>query len=107
MSILYLAVAIVFEICGTTALKLSAGLTRGVPSGVVLAAYPLSFAALALALKGIDLSVAYAVWSGVGTAIVALIGICWFAEPAGIGKLLSLGLIVAGVLGLHLAGRPG
>jgi small multidrug resistance pump len=106
MSVLYLAAAIVFEICGTTALKLSFGLSRLAPTAVVAAAYPLSFAALALALKGIDLSVAYAVWSGVGTAIVALIGIFWFDEPAGLGKLASLALIVAGVVGLHLSGRP-
>jgi small multidrug resistance pump len=106
MSALYLAVAIAFEICGTTALKLSAGLSRATPTAVVACAYPLSFAALALALRGIDLSIAYAVWSGVGTAIVALIGICWFGEAAGVGKLLSLALIVAGVAGLHLSGRP-
>jgi small multidrug resistance pump len=103
VSLLYLAIAIAFEICGTTALKLSAGLTRLAPSGVVAVAYPLSFAALALALRGIDLSIAYAVWSGVGTAIVALIGLWWFGEAASLGKLLSLALIVAGVIGLHLS----
>jgi small multidrug resistance pump len=106
MSAIYLAAAIVFEICGTTALKLSIGLTRPGPTAVVAAAYPLSFAALALALKGIDLSVAYAVWSGVGTAVVAALGILWFGEPAGLGKLAALALIVAGVVGLHLSGRP-
>jgi small multidrug resistance pump len=105
MSVFYLAAAILFEICGTTALKLSFGLSRLAPTSVVAVAYPLSFAALALALKGIDLSVAYAVWSGVGTAIVALIGIWWFGEQAGAGKLASLALIVVGVIGLHLSGR--
>jgi small multidrug resistance pump len=53
----------------------------------------------------IDLSTAYAVWSGVGTALVAAIGILWFGEPAGLGKLASLALIIVGVAGLHLAGR--
>jgi small multidrug resistance pump len=106
MSLLYLAAAIVFEICGTTALKLSFGLSRAAPTAVVAVAYPLSFAALALALRGIDLSIAYAVWSGVGTAVVAAIGIFWFGEPAAAGKLVSLALIVAGVVGLHLYGRP-
>jgi small multidrug resistance pump len=105
MSILYLAAAILCEICGTTALKLSLGLTRAGPTAIVLVAYLASFAALALALRGIELSIAYAVWSGVGTAIVALIGIVWFGEGAGIGKLLSLALIVLGVVGLHLSGR--
>ena len=106
MSLVYLAAAIAFEICGTTALKLSFGLSRLLPTVVVATAYPLSFAALALALRGVPLSVAYAVWSGVGTAIVALIGIVWFDEAAGLGKLLSLVLIVAGVVGLHLCSRP-
>ena len=107
MSAFYLAIAIAFEICGTTALKLSFGLSRAGPTAVLAVAYPCSFAALALALRGIDLSIAYAVWSGVGTAIVAAIGIWWFNEPAGIGKLVSLALIVAGVVGLHLSGRGG
>ena len=60
---------------------------------------------LSVALRGIDLSVAYAVWSGVGTAIVAAIGIVWFGEPAEPWKLFSLALIVLGVAGLHLSGR--
>jgi small multidrug resistance pump len=60
---------------------------------------------LSLALRGIDLSTAYAIWSGVGTAIVAAIGILWFGEPAGAWKLASLALIIVGVVGLHLAGH--
>jgi len=105
MSRAYLAAAIVLEICGTTSLKLSDGFTRLGPSGAVVLCYVTSFALLALALRGIELSIAYAVWSGVGTAIVALIGIVWFGEGVGVGKLLSLALIVLGVVGLHLSGR--
>jgi small multidrug resistance pump len=105
MSVIYLAVAILLEICGTTALKLSDGFTRLGPTGLVVVCYPASFAMLSLALRGIDLSTAYAVWSGVGTAVVATIGILWFGEPAGVWKLACLALIVAGVAGLHLAGR--
>jgi len=60
---------------------------------------------LSWALRGIDLSTAYAIWSGVGTALVAAIGIVWFGEAAGMWKLFSLVLIIAGVAGLHLAGR--
>jgi small multidrug resistance pump len=56
-------------------------------------------------LRAIQLSIAYALWSGVGTAIVAAIGIVWFGEPAGAWKLLSLVLIVLGVVGLHLSGQ--
>src|SRR6266446_10214751 len=84
--------------------KALAGFTRIGPAGVVVG-YAASFALLSLALRGIDLSIAYAVWSGVGTAIVALIGILWFGEPTGAWKLLSLALIVLGVAGLHLSGR--
>ena len=105
MSIFYLATAIVLEICGTTSLKLSEGFTRIGPTGVVVFCYAASFALLSLALRGIDLSIAYAVWSGVGTAIVVAIGIFWVNEPAGAWKLLSLTLIVLGVAGLHLSGR--
>ena len=83
MSVFYLAAAIVLEICGTTSLKLSQGFTRIGPTGVVAVCYAASFALLSLALRGIDLSIAYAVWSGVGTAIVAAIGILWFGESAG------------------------
>jgi len=105
LSILYLAAAIVLEICGTTLLKLSQGFTRLGPAGAVVLCYAASFVLLSLALRVIDLSIAYALWSGVGTAIVAAIGIVWFGEPAGVWKLLSLALIVLGVAGLHLSGR--
>ncbi len=105
MSVVYLAIAIVLEVSGTTALKLSAGFTRLAPASAVVVCYVASCSVLSLALRGIDLSTAYAVWSGVGTALVAAIGIVWFGEPAGVWKLVSLALIIAGVAGLHLAGR--
>jgi small multidrug resistance pump len=105
MSGLCLAAAIVLEICGTTALKLSDGFTRIGPAGAVVVCYIASFALLSLALRGIELSIAYAAWSGVGTAVVAAIGIIWFGESASAGRLLSLALIVVGVAGLHLANR--
>jgi small multidrug resistance pump len=104
MSILYLAAAIGLEICGTTALKLSDGFSRLGPSATVVFCYVASFLLLSLALRGIELSIAYAVWSGVGTAVVAAIGIFWFGESAGTWKLLCLALIVLGVVGLHLSG---
>jgi small multidrug resistance pump len=103
MSILYLAAAIAFEICGTTALKLSDGFTRPGPASTTVVCYVTSFLLLSLALRGIELSIAYAVWSGVGTAIVAAIGILWFGEPASASKLFCLTLIVLGVAGLHLS----
>src|SRR5207245_9624672 len=71
----------------------------------VVVCYVASFALPSLALRGIELSIAYAVWSGVGTAAVAAIGIVWFGESAGAWKLLCLALIVLGVAGLHLTER--
>jgi len=105
MSAVYLAAAIVLEICGTTSLKLSDGFTRVGPASSVVVCYVSSFMLLSLALRGIELSIAYAVWSGVGTAVVAAIGILWFGENAGVWKLLCLALIVLGVAGLHLSER--
>jgi small multidrug resistance pump len=100
---LLLAGAIVLEIGGTSALKLSDGLSRLAPSLAVLVLYAGSFACLALALRRIELGVAYAVWSGIGTAAIALIGILVFKESASALKLVSLALVIAGVVGLNLA----
>lgn len=68
-------------------------------------AYAISFVFLALAVKVIPISVAYAVWSGVGTALIATIGILWFREPVSAAKLVFLGIIVIGVVGLQLSGN--
>jgi small multidrug resistance pump len=103
MAWLYLAGAIVFEIGGTTALKLSDGLRYLRPSLAVVVLYGISFACLAIAMRRIELGIAYAVWSGVGTAVIASIGIVWFREPASALKLVSLALVIAGVVGLNLA----
>jgi small multidrug resistance pump len=85
-------------------MKLSEGFTKLVPSILLFAFYALSLGMLTLALKRIDVSVAYAVWSGVGTALIATIGVLWFREPATALKLISLALIVIGVVGLNLSG---
>ena len=104
MTWLYLVLAILLEISGTTCMKLSEGFTRMVPSILLVVFYTLSFGMLTLALKKIDVSVAYAIWSGVGTALIATIGVLWFKEPATAMKLTSLGLIIIGVVGLNLSG---
>ncbi len=101
---LYLALAIVLEVAGTTSMKLSEGFTRLVPTVLLVVFYALSFSLMTLALKRIDVSIAYAIWSGIGTALIAGIGIIWFREPATVVKVVSLGLIVAGVVGLNLSG---
>jgi len=104
---IFLVCAIALEVAGTTSMKLSEGFTRLVPSVALFVFYAASFVALTLALKRIELSVAYAVWSGLGTAIVAVIGFLWFREAITALKLLSIALIVAGVVGLNLgAAKP-
>ena len=104
MTWLYLALAILLEVSGTTCMKLSQGFTKLVPSILLFVFYTLSMGMLTLALKRIDVSVAYAVWSGVGTALIATIGVLWFKEPVTALKLISLGLIIVGVVGLNLSG---
>ena len=100
---LHLMLAIVAEVAGTTSIKLSEGFTRLLPSVAIFVFYGLSLGMLSLALKEVDLSFAYALWSGVGIAIIATVGILWFREPMGALKMVSLGLIVIGVAGLHLS----
>ena len=86
-------------------MKLSRGFAEMVPSVAVLVFYVLSAAAVILALKRLDLSVTYAIWSGVGTALAAMIGIAYFREPLTLIKLASLALVILGVVGLSLAAR--
>jgi small multidrug resistance pump len=100
---LLLALAIIFEVAGTTAMKLSLGFTKLLPSVLMFIFYLLSFTALTLALKRIDLSIAYAIWAGVGTALIAAIGLMVFKEPNSWVKMISIGLIILGVVGLNLS----
>jgi small multidrug resistance pump len=104
MSWLYLVLAIVLEVSGTTSMKLSQGFTQMLPSILMFLFYGLSLGALTLALKSIDVSVAYAVWSGLGTALIATVGILWLKEPLNTLKIVSLMLIIIGVIGLNLSG---
>lgn len=103
MSWLYLILAILFEVSGTTCMKLSEGLTKLLPSVLIFVFYGVSFVGLTLALKAIEVSFAYAVWSAVGTALVAAIGVVYFGESISWMKVASLVLIVLGVVGMHLS----
>lgn len=102
---LVLAVAIAFEVAGTTCMRLSEGFTRWVPSLLIFVFYAVSFALNTLIVGRLGLSVVYAVWSGVGTVATALIGILHFREPATALKMVSITLVVVGVFGLHAATR--
>jgi len=103
MSVFYLVLAIIFEVFGTTCMKLSEGFTKLTPSILMVILYAFSLACLTFALKKIDLSIAYAIWAGLGTALIATVGILWFEEPLNALKIISLGLVIIGVMGLHFS----
>jgi small multidrug resistance pump len=100
-----LALAIGTEIIATTSLKYTEGFTRLVPSVITAIGYALAFWFLSQALKDIPVSTAYAVWSGVGTATVAFIGIAFLGEPGGVVKTIGIGFIIGGVVLLNIAGN--
>jgi small multidrug resistance pump len=100
---IYLLVAIILEVSGTTAMKFSEGFTKILPSVFMFIFYLLSLVALTYALKKIDMSMAYAIWAGVGTALITVVGIFLFNESASLVKIASIALIIAGVVGLHLS----
>ncbi|MBE9562544.1 MAG: multidrug efflux SMR transporter [Proteobacteria bacterium] len=97
-----LIIAIMLEVSGTIAMKLSDGFTKIIPIMAMLVFYAMGLSLLALTLKVIDVSIAYAVWSGLGTVLITFVGVVWFKEPATVTKIVSIILIVAGVVGLNL-----
>ncbi len=99
---LYLVIAIVAEVVGTSALKATDGFTRPIPSAVVAVGYGVAFYFLSLALKSIPVGVAYAIWSGVGVALITLIGWLVFKQRLDAAALAGIGLIVAGVVVIHV-----
>lgn len=101
---LFLTLAILLEVAGTISMKFAEGFSKLVPSLLMAAFYLASLAALTLALKKIELGIAYAIWAGVGTALIAGVGILYFKEPATALKLISIALIIMGVVGLNLGG---
>ncbi|MEM7750834.1 MAG: multidrug efflux SMR transporter [Pseudomonadota bacterium] len=100
---LILAGTILLEVVGSTMMKLSQGFTVFWPSVGVFVCYSAALAGLTITLKYIELSIAYAIWAGAGTALIAVIGIAYFREPVSALKIVSLILVVAGVVGLQLS----
>lgn len=94
--------AIALEIAGTVSMKLSHGFTRTLPSVMLFVFYAFSFALMTIAVKKIDMSISYAIWSGVGTATIALIGVGWFRESLTAVQIVSIVAIIAGVIGLRV-----
>ncbi|MCX4910368.1 multidrug efflux SMR transporter [Streptomyces sp. NBC_00878] len=100
---LLLISAITAEVIATSFLKLTEGMTKLVPSVVMAISYIAAFTLLAQALKKMELGIAYAIWSGLGTAAIALIGIMFMEESVTTPKLLGLALIIGGVVMLNLS----
>ena len=100
-----LAVAIIAEVIGTTCLKLSAGLTKPLPTIGVAVAYGLSFWLLSRTLDTIPVGVAYAIWSGAGVTLLAAIGWALLGQKLDVAAFVGMGLIVAGVVVLNIFSR--
>jgi quaternary ammonium compound-resistance protein SugE len=102
MSWAYLVVAGLLEVAWAVGLKYTAGFTRLWPSVFTLTTMAGSVGMLGLALRALPLGTAYAIWTGIGTVGTAVFGMVMLGEPAGALRLLSIGLIVAGIVGLKL-----
>lgn len=102
MSWLFLGLAIAAEIVATASLKYTDGFTRPVPTAITLTGYGVAFWLLSLSLRNIPVSTAYAIWSGAGTATIALIGIAFLGEPGGLLKTAGIALIIVGVVILNV-----
>lgn len=105
MGYVLLAVAICSEVLGTISLKLSEGFSRPLPSALVVCGYGAAFIALGMVLKaGLPVGVVYAIWSGAGVALIALIGVLFLGEQVTAVQVGGLALIIGGVLALELGG---
>ncbi|HWX03504.1 MAG TPA: multidrug efflux SMR transporter [Collimonas sp.] len=98
----YLLIAIVAEVIATSALKASAEFTRLVPSVVVVAGYLTAFYFLSLTLRTLPVAIVYAMWSGIGIALIALVGWLFLKQSLDAAALVGIGLIVSGVLVLNV-----
>jgi small multidrug resistance pump len=101
---IYLAAAIATELVGTVGLRWTDGFTRPLPSTLVVALFVISLWFAALAVRELDVSLVYAVWAGIGTAVIAVIGMTALGESINALKIGSLALVIGGVVGLNLSG---
>jgi small multidrug resistance pump len=99
---LTLAIAIIAEVIGTSALRASEGFTKVVPSILVVAGYSVAFYFLSLTLKNIPVGIAYAIWSGVGTVLITIVGVVVFNQRLDVPAIVGLSLILIGVLVINL-----
>lgn len=102
MSYLYLAIAIIAEVIATSALKASEEFTKLYPSLLVIAGYSISFYFLTLVIKTIPLGVTYAIWSGIGIVLVAIIGGIFYKQIPDLPAIIGMSLIILGVIIIHI-----
>lgn len=102
MPFVYLALAIVAEVVGTTALKASDGFTRLWPSVTVVVGYGLAFYLLALVLRTIPVGIAYAIWAGLGIVLVAVAGVVVYGQRPDLPAMLGMAMIIGGVVVIQL-----
>ena len=103
MKMLVLLGAILFEVIATTSLKMSYGFTKLIPSLVTVIGYFCSFYLLSLALKSFSLGTAYAIWSGLGTAITVIVGVILWHESVSLPRIIGILLVIIGVIVLNMA----
>lgn len=99
---IFLSIAIISEVIATSALKQSEGFSKLAPSIIVVVGYGLAFYFLSLTLRTIPVGIAYAVWSGLGVALISIIGWFFFNQKLDLPALIGIGLIVAGVAVLNI-----
>ena len=99
---LFLVLAIVAETIGTVALPATRGFTRLGPTALVALAYAIAFYFLSLTVKSMPVGVVYAIWSGLGIVLIAVLGLIVYGQKLDLPAVIGLGLILAGVLVLHL-----
>ncbi|RKD25887.1 small multidrug resistance protein [Ammoniphilus oxalaticus] len=104
MAWFFLTSAILLEIAGTVSMKLSDGFSKWIPSALMLLFYLLAFICLSFSFRTISVSIAYAIWSGVGTAAIAIIGYFIFQESLTVTKVTAILLIIIGVVLLNIGG---
>jgi small multidrug resistance pump len=102
MRYLFLALAIVFEVVGSSFMQASDGFTKWLPSTIVVIAYSICFYCFALALKAIPLGVAYAIWGGLGIVLTAIISVVVFKHRLDAPAIIGMALIVAGVIVMNV-----
>lgn len=102
MTYIYFAAAIVSEVVATSALKASEQFTKLIPSLIVIIGYCISFYLVTLVLRTIPIGITYAIWSGVGIVLIALVGAILYKQIPDIPAVIGMGLIIAGVVIINI-----